>query len=157
AAGLDAMLKALIREALPFVLAHDAIAQNAFEKFVTRQLRPDAEDSAINSKFLGKVLSSSSPQRSAIEMYIRQLTGGSLQSSASLYDVVAALGLLADQVSVDRKELDPIFSVRNKIIHELDIADIGSRTRSIRSRAEMIRHTDHLLLIGEKILTVVDA
>lgn len=156
AAALDAVVKQLIREALPAVLRHDELAQNAFEKFVARQIRPDAADGSVNVKFLAKLLSRPSAQKSAIEEYVRHLTGGSLQSSASLYDVITALGLIADDVGVDRKTLDPIFAIRNKIIHELDIASAGHRTRNMRSRVDMIKHTDQLLMVAEKILSGID-
>lgn len=160
AAGLDGMVKQLIREALPSVLDRDERAQEALEKFIARQIRaevPDA-DRSIGAKFLARVLSRPSPQRSAIDEYVRHLTGGSLQSSASLYEVVGALGLWPDEVGVDRKVLDPIFDVRNKIIHELDINLVAERrTRNLRSRGAMITYTDHVLLVGEKILKGVDA
>jgi len=159
AAGVDGMVKQLIREALPSLLDRDPRAQEALEKFIARQIRPDTPDidRGIGAKFLARVLSRPSPQKGAIDEYVRHLTGGSLQSSASLYEVVGALGLWPDDVGVDRKVLDPIFDVRNKIIHELDInLDIERRTRNLRSRAAMIAHTDSLLSVAERILKGVD-
>lgn len=159
AAGLDGMVKQLIRDALPAVLDRDERAQEALEKFIARQIRPESGDldRGVGAKFLARVLSRPSPQRSAIDEYIAHLTGGSLQSSASLYEVVGALGLWPDDVGVDRKLLDPIFEARNKIIHELDI-NLSSkrRTRNVRSRDVIIGQTDQLLLVGEKILKGVD-
>lgn len=159
AAGLDGMVKQLIRDALPLVLGRDERAQEALEKFIVRQIRPETGDAdrTVGAKFLARVLSRPSPQRSAIDEYIRHLTGGSLQSSASLYEVVGALGLWPDDVGVDRRLLDPIFEARNKIIHELDInLTVERRTRNLRSRGTMIAHTDHLLVVGERILKGVD-
>lgn len=160
AAGLDGMVKQLVREALPSVLERDERALEALEKFIARQIRPEALDAdrAVGAKFLARVLSRPSPQKSAIDEYVRHLTGGSLQSSASLYEVVGALGLWPDDVGVDRRVLDPIFDVRNKIIHELDInLAVERRTRNVRARGAMITHTDHLLSVGERILKGVDA
>jgi hypothetical protein len=141
------------------VLDRDERAQEALEKFIARQIRPEAgdPDRAVGAKFLARVFSRPSPQRSAIDEYVRHLTGGSLQSSASLYEVVGARGLWPDDVGVDRRVLDPIFDVRNKIIHELDInLAVERRTRNVRGRGAMIAHTDHLLMVAERILKGVD-
>lgn len=159
-AGLDGMVKQIIREALPLLLDRDERARESLEKFIVRQIRPAAgeTDRAVGAKFLARILSWPSPQRRAIDEYVNHLTGGSLQSSASLYEVVGALGLWPDDVGVNPKELDPIFKARNKIIHELDI-DLGAerRTRNVRRQNTMIGKTDRVLLVGEKILKGVDS
>lgn len=160
AAGLDAMVKQIIREALPMMLRRDVRAQEALEKFIARQIRPDTGDleRSVSAKFLARVLSKPSTQLAIIDEYVRHLTGGSLQSTASLYEVVGALGLNADDVGVDRRELDPIFEARNKIIHELDVnLNVERRTRNVRSKSSMIGHTDRLLHIAEKILKKIDS
>src|SRR6185503_19605830 len=148
AAGLDGLAKQLIREALPLVLSRDERAQEALEKFIARQIRPDTDnlDRSVGAKFLAKLLSRPSPQVSAINEYVRHLTDGSLQSSASLYEVVGALGLWPQDVNLDREVLNPIFKIRNKIIHELDInLEAARRTRNVRRRNDMITHTNCLL------------
>src|SRR5262249_37789761 len=127
---------------------------------ISRQIRPDSSevDRSFGAKFLAKILSHSSPQQGAIEAYINHLTGGSLQSTESLYEVVGALGLWPDDVGLDRKVFDPIFDVRNKIIHELDVnLDAERRTRNVRRRDAMVAHTNQLLLLAHNILKKVDS
>ena len=54
-------------------------------------------------------------------------------------------------------ELRPIFEVRNKIIHELDInLDAERRNRNVRSRDQLMRHANVLLRIGEEMIKAVD-
>lgn len=159
AAGVDGMIKQLVRDTLPILIERDELARNAFEKYLSRQLRNDGTDSSrnISAIFLAKVLSRASPQQVAIEEYVRHLTGGSLQSSDALYEVVAALGLWPQDVGLDRKLLDPIFGARNKIIHELDIDLEGKRRkRNLRSRQLMVSYANRLLLVAEGILSSVD-
>jgi hypothetical protein len=159
AAGLDGMVKQLIRDALPSLLERDSKAQTSFEVFVERQFRPDIEGVAppATPKYLARLLSRPEPHKVLIDDYIRKLTDGSLQSSQSLYLVVGALGLWPPEVDVDERALTPIFSVRNKIIHELDInLKATRRTRNVRGMDKMIEQTDRLLMVGEKILKGVN-
>src|SRR2546427_11203469 len=68
AAGADGMVKQLIREALPSLLDRDPRAQEALEKFIARQIRPDTPDidRGIGAKFLARALCRPSPQKGAI-------------------------------------------------------------------------------------------
>jgi len=121
AAGLDSMLKQLIRDAMSALVKVSPPVREGLEKFVTRSIRGDAEslESLSGSKFLGRVLAAESPQTQVIEEYIRDLTGGSLQSAPELAKTTAALGL--SRVKVDVHRFEEVFDIRNKIIHELDI------------------------------------
>lgn len=73
AAGLDSMLKQLIRETIKELAKRDAQVQTELEKFVQRQIRGDSEDSETISghRFLAGVLVAASPQDRIIEEYIR--------------------------------------------------------------------------------------
>jgi hypothetical protein len=85
-AGLDAMSKQLIRDALPDLLKKSERALNTFEKFIARRLTSDqdaSEKSAAN-RFLARVLSRPSPQAQLTEEYVQDLTRGSLQSTEAL-------------------------------------------------------------------------
>src|SRR5262245_55613750 len=141
AAGLDAMTKQLVSDALPLLIECDEKALDSFEKFIARQIRPEITDGSpsAGAKFLARLLSRATPQRAAVETYVVQLAEGSLQSVVALYEVVAALGLWPNDVGVDRDALSPIFEARNKIIHELDVnLKVERRTRNIRKLSEMI-------------------
>jgi hypothetical protein len=156
AAGLDSMLKQLIRDALPSLVRADDSVREELEKFIARSIRGEAEiPESGSAKFLARVLASESPQAKVIEAYIQELTGGSLQSVAELSRVTAALG--ARGVAIDQRLLKPIFDVRNRIIHELDInLDGDRRRRHDRGIDDMKRSANVLLEIAENILRAVD-
>jgi hypothetical protein len=156
ASGLDSMLKRLIREALPTLVRQSASVREGLEKFVTRSIRGESEDRALGgAKFLGRVLAAAAPQDEVIEAYIRELTGGSLQSAGEMKKVASALGV--EKTKIDPGILDPIFEIRNKIIHELDINLEGDRRkRHVRGRVAMMSHANRLLEVGEQVLQEVD-
>ncbi len=160
AAGLDATVKQLVQDALPHLIAIDTKAQNSFEKFVSRRLsgEPVAGTSTVNTKLLATVLASPTPQAKLIEEYVSHLTGGSLQSTDSLFEVAAALGADPIVIGLVPSELRPIFDTRNKIIHELDINLVAHRrTRNVRSQATMIRDTERLFRLSHALINSVDA
>jgi hypothetical protein len=129
AAGLDSMLKQLIRDAMPALIKASQPVREGLEKFVARSIRGDAEspEALSGAKFLGRVLAAESHQTQVIEEYIRDLTGSSLQSASELAKAAAAFGLSKTKVDVAR--FKEIFDIRNKIIHELDINLEYSRGR----------------------------
>lgn len=160
AAGLDGMAKQLIRDTLPILVHRYPEVQEGLEKFITRQIRGDANapELATGTKFLARVLAAESQQRQVIEEYIRELTGGSLQSVDELMRVAAAFGLKSHQVGIDPNKLKDVFDVRNKIIHELDIDLAGERRkRNIRKQKEMKEATDLVLSIGFQLVSAVDS
>ena len=156
-AGLDAGLKQVIKDALPFLVKVNAGAQTGLETFVERQIRGEETDFGSNAKYLAKVLASSSPYTRVIDSYINALTGDSLQSADQLFKVATALGLDPNALGLDKKLLRPIFVARNQIIHELDIdLDGERRTRIIRGIDEMIEWTDRILELTKQIIETVD-
>jgi len=161
AAGLDSMLKQLIRETIKELAEKDAQVQTELEKFVQRQIRGDSEDGETISghKFLASVLMAASLQDRITEAYIRELTGSSLQSAEQLFKTTAALGLDPSKVGLDRMKLKNAFHVRNKIIHELDVnldTAPGKRCRESRTKPELEAHVGSLLAVAERILKGVE-
>lgn len=156
AAGLDSMVKQLIRDALPRLARADDAVREELEKFITRSVRGDITlaEPANAAKFLARVLAAGSAQAKVIEEYIRDLTGGSLQSASELNRVVSALGVQG--VRLNQTELKEIFDVRNKIIHELDINLSGDRRRrNDRGIDDMKRFAAALIRTAEQILEAV--
>jgi DNA-binding transcriptional regulator GbsR (MarR family) len=101
------------------------------------------------------LLAAESQQAQVIEEYIHELTGVSLQSAPELMRTVQALGL--SRTKVEPARFKAIFSVRNQIIHELDInLDDERRRRNLRGRERMMKDANALLEIGEQILREVD-
>jgi hypothetical protein len=151
AAGLDSMVKELVRDALPSVVFDDPQAKGGLERHISARVR------SSDSDFLSKVLSSPGPSSAVVQDYVMQLTASSLQSAAELARAASALGLEPRNVGIDFEQLRLIFDVRNKIIHELDINfEVKRRVRNVRRADTMVRHTNALLEIGEKILRAVD-
>lgn len=159
AAGLDSSLKQLIRDCLPdLARAHESVASE-LEKYVVRQLRGDREEpeSAASTAFLAKLLVAESLREALLERYVLSLTGSSLQSPQELAKACNALAVDPPAVGVRVADLRPIFTARNRIIHELDI-DFGTgiRNRFPRSRQSMIDYSNTLLEVGEEIIRAVE-
>jgi hypothetical protein len=160
AAGLDATVKQLVQDTLSQLIATDAKAQNSFEKFVARRLALESTSgvATLNTRLLATVLSSPTPQARLIDEYVSHLTASSLQSTDSLFEVAAALGADPTAIGLVPNELRPIFEVRNKIIHELDInLNAHKRTRNVRSQDAMIRDTERLFRLSHSLILSVDS
>jgi hypothetical protein len=163
AAGLDSLLKQLIRDALHGLAARDAAVQAELETFVTRQIRPDSElggDAASGRKFIARILVAPVPLSRITEEYIRDLTGESLQSAEQLFRAAKALGVPERSLEVDAKRVKDIFAVRNQIIHEMDIhldaKDKQARKRRSRTIDGMNNDADCLLRVGQRVIGAVE-
>ncbi|MCX6833451.1 MAG: hypothetical protein NT028_15235 [candidate division Zixibacteria bacterium] len=159
AAGLDAMLKQVIRDTMPVLVQKDHGVSEELQKFVAREIR--GEDVAVQSsssvKFLARVLSAPKTQVQVIEEYINELTRGSLQSVDELSRTITALQVDRKDVGIDDKIFKTIFQIRNKIIHEMDIELSGTRRkRNLRKAPDMVKYADSLLSISESILGKVN-
>jgi hypothetical protein len=157
AAGLDSMLKQPIRDALPDLVRRDERVRDGFEKFIAKSVRGEAEsqESTAGAKFLARVLAAPSQQLQAIEEYIAVLTGGSLQSASEPNRTASALGLT--KTKIEHSSVQPIFDVRNKVIHELDInLDGDRRKRNHRGLTAMKAHAKRLLELAEEMLAEID-
>jgi hypothetical protein len=107
---------------------------------------------------VARALTAVSSREQLVREYVNELVQGSLQSTEELARAVSALGI--DPVSVGAKgnELQPIFRIRNQIIHELDINfDHPKRNRQTCARETMRQHTNKILEVSEAILRQVDA
>lgn len=153
-AGLDSMLKQLIRDAVPALAGSDPAIQKGLETFAARRLRrKGAEESAeIDTKFLASVIASASPKDRILEAYVDDLTGGSLQSAGALYTASAALGL-DSSVFAGFGTLAQAFEVRNQIVHELDINfEHPKRNRQTRALDPMVDMTNDVLGAAQIVL-----
>lgn len=165
-AGIDAMTKQLIRDALPVMVETVPDARQRVEKLVPRHLRRgggDADDEtdislSVNPQRLAKVLLASSPQAGLVELLIGDLTAGSLQSADELYRVASYLGIDRTSLGATDAPLRAVFDCRNKLIHEMDI-DFSqpNRNRFPRRRNDMVTHTRTILDVSRSILGAVDA
>jgi hypothetical protein len=161
AAGLDSVVKELIRGSVRELAAHDQAVQRELEVFVERQLRGDSTDvdSLGGRKFLAQILVSKSPQDRLIDEYVLELTGSSLQSPDQLMKACKALGVQSTSVGIDPKGLKQIFDTRNKIIHELDVnlsKTAARRNQNSRRRNDMLAWSERLLAIAEAMVDEVE-
>lgn len=160
AAGLDGMLKQLIRDSMPTLAALDGDVRTNLQKFITRQIRgePETPDLTPGAKFLGKILAASSHHVQVIEEWIGYLTAGSLQSPRELFKISEAFSLNPKTIPLNREMLKEIFEIRNNIIHELDIDLSGDRRkRNLRRQTDMIRYANDLFTVGSGFLVQVSS
>ena len=158
-AGIDAALKQSIRDCLEKLLESDKPVRDGFEKFIRRRIggEGDVLELASGSKFLATVLAEASPRKRLIEEYIRELTGESLQSAEEIMRTTAALGLETKSLALDIPRLKEIFSIRNKIIHELDIdLDAPKRKRKVRSQSDLVDNSDLVLKTTKAVVEALD-
>jgi len=158
AAGLDSMSKQLIGDALPLVVHVNERARDGLEKYLGKQLTNDVEliSAGRSPKFVAMLLSAPDLPKRAAAQYVAQLTSSSLQSAEELLRTAAAFGLTAGELSTNFQDLKPIFDVRNKIIHELDINLGGERRkRNLRSKGDLVRYSNSLLAAGEDLVRAV--
>lgn len=158
-AGVDAILKQTIRDAIEQLLEGDIAVRKGFEDFIQKRLTGEADVLELPSgaKFLAGVLADREPRRKLVEDYIKDLTGDSLQSAEEVLRTAAALGLEAKPLGIDIAKLKEVFRIRNKIIHELDI-DLFSRVRKrrLRSQADLLDNSDVILKTIKSIVEAVD-
>ena len=159
AAGLDSLVKQLVRDALPSLVHLDQRATTGLTRFISNRF--DADDPLDRSpkgrNFLAAVLSRKDPASAVTLAYVDYLTSGSLQSVEELARCAAAFGFSDQDLKIDFESLRPIFATRNKIIHELDIKfSADRRNRNLRRQTRMITSTNEVLAVGENLLVAVD-
>ncbi len=151
-AGLDFLVKQLLKTKLTRLIATDSGAKLKFKEFVRRGLDKDPRE-IMNLAAL--IFTEESPRDLLLSEYIKSLTGDSLQSVEQLLKVSGASGL--DQQAIFSRDrmnaLKDAFIVRNQIIHEMDInvdgpRDQGYRTRRQRRATEIEEYTKDILDLG---------
>lgn len=160
-AGLDSMVKQLVRDALPVIINFgDRGVVQQFENFVSNELKAKSVDVAlsnINVKTLASLIVTDSPKNALIQRLVDSLTFNSLQSPDQLIKVAAYFGIMRNEICKDIRKLQKVFKVRNKISHEMDI-DFKQprRNRCPRGKEEMIEYTNILLDVAVNFLCIVE-
>jgi hypothetical protein len=160
AAGLDAMIKQLVRDALSAVIRRNRAAREQFADFVERRLQKptSAGEKEISPKYLASVLVQDNPGEFLLSDHIRELTGSSLQSKDEVLRAAACFAITASEVTQDPNRLKEIFTVRNQITHEMDIHfDQNNRTRRQRKSDHMAKHAEEILRVAVKFFNSVAA
>ena len=155
--GLDAMIKQLVRDALPNVISAAAEGEGAavnFKNYVERHLSRDQKAAA---RLISMSITSTSPRDSLVNWFLSELTSDSLQSADQIFQVASFFDISKDLIVRDVDSLKRIFRIRNQIIHEMDIDFTQTnRNRTPRPRDVMVQHANIILEVSENFLRQVD-
>ena len=153
-AGLDSMVKQLIADALPRVIARNEGARAMFRGFVEGRL---ARQDRVDPKFLATVLTSDQPRQVLLDDLVAYLSAGSLQSKDALFKAASFFDVPSAALTKQPDVLKRIFDVRNQIAHEMDI-DFSqpNRNRFPRKKKYMQDSAAELLRIAAAFLAEVD-
>jgi len=153
-AGLDAMVKQLVRDALAMVIARD---EGATAMFVQRTRKTIYRDGVLNAELLTQAIVHGSPRDVLVDDLKRELTANSLQSVDELLRVAAYFNIPSRDIVKEPRDLKAVFDARNQIAHEMDIDfDQPNRHRYPRARDDMIAHTNRVLLLAKTFLEMVE-
>ncbi len=153
-AGLDSLVKQLINDALPDVINCNEAAELMFRRDIERRIRRGEE---IDHRFLADVLTQERPRDRLIEILVSDLTSQSLQSKDQLLKAGSFFAIESDSITKDPNGLARIFTVRNQIVHEMDI-DFSPTNRNRRSRTKknMVAATNEIFKVSKAFLEEVD-
>ncbi len=168
-AGLDSMLKQLVRDCLPWLIRQKTqladMLKAKLAEWARRRMRdeitsisepePDGRSIRKETELLRALaISSDAPIHTTVELCVEDLTGDSLQSTSQLKRVLSLLGI--EQLNVSK--LKEAFDARNQIIHEMDVnLKAKTRNRHQRKQRAMLELTKTVFAISVKVLKEVDA
>lgn len=153
-AGLDSLVKQLIKDALPDVINCNEAAERTFRTDIERRIRRGEE---IDHRLLADVLTQKKPRDRLIEILVSDLTSQSLQSKDQLLRVGSFFDIQSNSITNDPNGLARIFTARNQIVHEMDI-DFSPTNRNRRSRTKqnMVAATNEIFRVSKVFLEEVD-
>lgn len=152
-AGLDSLVKQLIKDALPDVINCNEAAERTFRTDIERRIRREE----IAHKLLADVLTRQRPRDRLIEILVSDLTSQSLQSKDQLLRVGSFFDIQSNSITDDPNRLDGIFTARNQIVHEMDIyfSPTDGNRRS-RTKQDMVAATNEIFRVSKVFLEEVD-
>ena len=153
-AGLDSLVKQLVRDTLPDVIDKNPGAGEIFRTHIERRI---VRGEGIDHRLLADVLSNQEPRSRLIEILIQDLTSQSLQSTDQLLRVGAFFDIPSKEIARNPNHLSDIFHARNQIVHEMDIDfDQPNRNRRPRARQTMMTYTNTIFQVSNAFLKDVD-
>lgn len=153
-AGLDSLVKQLVRDALRPVIERSEGADAQFRLFVQTKIK---RGDGLSDRLIADVLVSRKPRDSLLDVLINEITSESLQSAEQIFRVAAAFDIATSVICPDIKAFKDVFKVRNQIIHEMDVAfDQSNRTRRPRKHADMVSFTNSLFDVSARFLSAAD-
>lgn len=145
-AGVDALIKQLIRDALPKVMQIDDGARSQLHDYVKKSLsnkdKPDLD-------LISKALLADEPTTFFKERLCHQLTSESLQSVEQILSAGSYFDIESGEIAKDVDTLKGVFRARNEISHEMDV-NLNGRNRKRRSRTldDMKNKSKRVLDVG---------
>jgi hypothetical protein len=154
-AGLDSMIKQLIRDALAQVIEISPGAMSNFKAFIAKRL---SRRETLDPQFLAEVLASRDPRDVLVAELVNELASQSLQSKEALLRAASYFDIPSAELTPKLGDLEGIFKARNQIAHEMDVDfDQPNRNRRPRRRRQMIDYTNELLRIANVLLARIDS
>ena len=153
-AGLDSMIKQLVRDALSLTIDRVEGAEENLKTFISKRI---ARQDTLDPSFLSSVLASRNPRNVLVSALVADLVSQSLQSKEQVLRAASYFDIPSAALASDLRLLERIFRVRNEIAHEMDV-DFAqpNRNRRPRRKAEMIEHTTEILRLANAFLHEVD-
>jgi len=160
AAGLDSMIKKLIKDVLKTAIDLNDEIKMQLENFTIQKLKTkdaDLGQQILDIKFISSVITDHSPRNVLIKKWIEDLTSGSLQSKEELFKVAAAFAIKPEEIIENMKKIESVFKIRNQIVHEMDInLNAQNRKRFQRKASDMVDFTNAILNVAERFLLAVE-
>ncbi len=153
-AGLDAMVKQLVREALPAVIDASPGATEKLQEYIASRLK--AKDGSRDHVYLAEILSDREPRQKLVQDLIRDLTSGSLQSFDELKRAASYFEIRIQEICPHEAAVKEVFLARNQISHDMDIDFSQSdHPRRPRSRDVMMDHVQRIFDLASRFLDAV--
>jgi hypothetical protein len=154
-AGLDSMVKHLIRDALPVLVTKNVGVRKQLHDFIARTMK---RRDPIDTELICALLLAEDPGQHAASQLVNELTASSLQSAEQLLRVGAYFDIPSHEISDDPRKLQQVFNRRNQMAHEMDIDFTPSnRNRRQRAKQAMIDDTNTIFRVTQLFLEKVDA
>ena len=168
-AGLDAVVKQLIKDTLPKIIMIDSSGNDArkeFTKYVERRIKKSNTEVVenripqIDVSFIATVLTSPNPKAKLFNYLQEYLSNDSLKNRDQLLRVAAHFAITTDEVLKDFDVTKIAFDARNDIIHEMDVnlkgSKQGRKKRRVRGAPDMVKYTENVLSIGACFINSVE-
>lgn len=147
-AGLDAILKKAVRDAVPSLVETNEQAAEKLRRFTQQHLA--LPDGGIDAKALTAILLTdlASSREAVVDAYARHLTADSAQSVERVVDIAAALGVSDGELlqRIRGGALRDAFRARNEIGHELDLEPENQPGHFGQKRHRPLRATFDLVI-----------
>lgn len=154
-AGLDASMTRLVNDAgRVLILKDNPGASGQFKNFLMQAMNKQSVDQDFKDAVLAKT-----PRDSLISYYLAEKTKASFQGSGDLINRVRnTLGLSQRTITdSELQELDPFFTARNNIVHDMDLKDVKFQSTARWPRSHDIVSDDCSRVFEVAMLFITEA